>query len=683
MVESLTSAMTAAEDRAAVMAAIVESSHDAIVGMNSDAKITSWNPAAVRLYGYPARDVLGHAAEVLVAPEHRPDEAAVFARIMAGEEVGRYLTERVRRDGTVVTVSLTISPIVDAAGVVVGAASTSRRFSELQEARDRFEVRMAQLRKEAVGAAARFEVLADEARGQARDAQERLDAQVSRERTQLRNADEEFQARVTVPGEQNASLLFSRELQEAHDRFDARVAAQRAAADYAANRFETRVDELHDQSLHAQERFEVLVDKERLQAAEAADRFQDRWDGERDKAQAERQYLEFQLQQGQRLEVLGQLAGGVAHDFNNLLAVILNYAAFVAEELAAAPPSDSMSSAGRDVTQIQRAAQRATALTHQLLAFARREVIQPRVIDLNDIVAEITQLLDRTIGEDVLLRTDLAAGVWPIFADTGQIEQVLVNLAVNARDAMSEGGTLTIDTANIDIDATPEPDGVGDRSKRPPGRCVRLRVSDNGVGMTPEVAAHVYEPFYTTKRDGGGTGLGLATVYGIVAQADATIDLWSEPGAGTTFTMMFPVTDEVAVAVEQAPVHESVPTGQTVLLVEDEEALREVTERIFTRDGYHVMTAADGGEAVALAAGYDGEIHLLVTDVVMPHMLGKEVAEQIRQLRPAIKVLYISGYARPVLASAGRLDSDVHLIEKPFTAAAITQKAGQLLQHGR
>jgi CheY-like chemotaxis protein len=288
------------------------------------------------------------------------------------------------------------------------------------------------------------------------------------------------------------------------------------------------------------------------------------------------------------------------------------------------------------------------------------------VLDLNHIVADVKQLLDRTIGEDVVLTNDLAAGLWPILADTGQMEQILVNLVVNARDAMSDGGTLCIETRNI---------RVGD------DRHVRLRVSDTGTGMSPDTMEHVFEPFYTTKRDGSGTGLGLATVYGIVAQAQGTIAIDSQLGVGTTFTMTFPVTDQVAVPddVEVAYRHDS--TGQTVLLVEDEEALREVTERIFTRDGYRVLTAADGRQALAIAADYDGEIDLLVTDVVMPMMLGKEVAEKILEIRPEIKVLYISGYARPVLATAGRLDPDVDLIEKPFTASAITQKAGQVLRH--
>jgi CheY-like chemotaxis protein len=273
-----------------------------------------------------------------------------------------------------------------------------------------------------------------------------------------------------------------------------------------------------------------------------------------------------------------------------------------------------------------------------------------------------------------VLRTELADDLWPVLADEGQIEQVLVNLAVNARDAMVGGGTLTIESANITVDADPttvSPELVG--------RCVRLRISDTGTGMPTEVVEHVFEPFYTTKSDGGGTGLGLATVYGIVVQAEGTITIRSVPGAGTTFTIIFPVTDEPVVPVPDNVSYHRTPAGETVLVVEDEEALREVTDRIFRRSGYNVITAANGAEALTLAAQYDGEIHLMLTDVVMPNMLGKEVVEKIREIRPNVDVLYMSGYAQPVLASQGRLDPDVNLIEKPFSASTLIEIAGRIL----
>ena len=384
------------------------------------------------------------------------------------------------------------------------------------------------------------------------------------------------------------------------------------------------------------------------------------------------------LAQAQRLESLGQLAGGVAHDFNNLLAVILNYAEFAAEELAAATESDwagRCESAHDDLEQISRAGERAASLTRQLLAFARREVVQPQVLDLDTVITAVEEMLRRTLGEHVELAISLAGGLHPVLADPGRLEQVLVNLAVNARDAMPGGGTLTIDTSNITVDA----DSIAGGSESPLGHQVRLRVSDTGTGMPPEVVAHAFEPFFTTKADDGGTGLGLATVYGILTQADGHIRIYSEPGGGTTFSITLPATTLAANAETTVAAYHRTPSGETVLVVEDEAALREVTRRILARNGYQVITAASGPEALEIARNYQGEIHLLVTDVVMPHMLGKEVAEQVLQIKPETEVLYMSGYARPVLASQGRLEPGVALVEKPFSEADLLAKAGQVL----
>jgi nitrogen-specific signal transduction histidine kinase/CheY-like chemotaxis protein len=384
------------------------------------------------------------------------------------------------------------------------------------------------------------------------------------------------------------------------------------------------------------------------------------------------------LAQAQRLESLGQLAGGVAHDFNNLLAVILNYAEFAAEELAAATESDwagRCGSAHDDLEQISRAGEQAASLTRQLLAFARREVVQPRVLDLDTVITGVEDMLHRTLGEHVELATSLAGDLRPILADPGQLEQVLVNLAVNARDAMPGGGTLSIDTSNITVDA----ESIAGGSESPPGQQVRLRVSDTGAGMIPEVVAHAFEPFFTTKSDSGGTGLGLATVYGILQQAEGHIRIYSEPGGGTTFSITLPATTQAASAEVPEDTYQRTPSGETVLVVEDEAALREVTRRILARNGYQVITAASGPEALEIARNYPGEVHLLVTDVVMPHMLGKEVAEQILLIKPGTEVLYMSGYARPVLASQGRLEPGVALVEKPFSEADLLAKAGQVL----
>jgi signal transduction histidine kinase len=376
-------------------------------------------------------------------------------------------------------------------------------------------------------------------------------------------------------------------------------------------------------------------------------------------AVAEKERLQLQLQHSQRLESLGQLAGGIAHDFNNLLAVILGYATFVARRAPEGSEDE------RDVTEIRKAGERATRLTHQLLAFARRDTVRPKVLDLTGVVLEMEQLLRRTLGEHVRLQTALATDLWPIMADYGQLEQVLVNLAVNARDAMPEGGTLTLDTENVHADAA----YVAARPGIELGRYVRLRVSDTGVGMAPEVAEHAFEPFFTTKPKGHGTGLGLATIYGIVTAAGGAVQIYSEPGLGTTLTVLLPATDAQPPAPADPRGELRRGAGETVLVVEDEPAMLEVARRLLAGGGYSVLTAGGGEEALRVATGHEGTIDLLLTDVVMPGMLGKEVAKRIAQLRPGIAVLYMSGYAQSVIGPMGDLANGHAIVDKPFTEA--------------
>jgi PAS domain S-box-containing protein len=632
-------------------ASIVESSHDAIIGTTRQGIVSSWNPAAARLYGYTEDEIIGQDVAVLYPPERCAEEAEVLRRIVSGQEAGEFRTDRFHKDGTLIEVSLTASPIVDPGGAIVGAATVSRKFSELQDARDRFEARVS------------------EERGEAEDARDRFEARVSGDRIKAQDARDQFEATVS---EDRAAA------QDARDRFEIGVSEDRVKAQDAQDRFEVGVSEDRVKAQDALDRFEARVSADRAKTRDAQDRFEVQQGNERLEAKRDRGHIEAQLQQAQRLENLGQLAGGVAHDFNNLLAVILNYAAFVTEELDAATESDCArhcQAARDDVAQIQRAAQRAADLTHQLLAFARREVVRPQVLDANTVITSVEDMLRRTLGEHVHLVTSLAGELWPVLADPGQLEQVLVNLAVNARDAMPGGGTLTIDTSNVTVDA----DAIAGGSLARRGRNVRLRVSDTGTGMSADIAEHAFEPFFTTKAEGAGTGLGLATVYGILAQADGQIRIYSEQGTGTTFTITLPVTDQAVTPVTEPPPYLRSPTGETVLVVEDEEALREVTRRIFTRNGYRVLTAADGPEALTIAREHGGEIHLLVTDVVMPQMLGKEVADKMAAIKPGIAVLYMSGYARPVLASQGRLDPGVALVEKPFSEADLLVMAGHVL----
>ncbi len=408
---------------------------------------------------------------------------------------------------------------------------------------------------------------------------------------------------------------------------------------------------------------------------DVTERLELRAERERLKSQAERDTLERQLQQSQRLESLGQLAGGVAHAFNNLLAVISNYAAFVGEEVAKDAPRVDWQSVRHDVRQIQLAAERAAELTRQLLAFARRDVVQPRTLDVNEVIARVEQLLIRTLGEHVILRTELTPHLCPVHADPGQIEQVLVNLAVNARDAMPSGGTLVVQTSRTEIN----PSHAAVRAGLPPGPYACLKISDTGVGMPQQVIDRAFEPFFTTKPKGEGTGLGLATVYGIVTQARGYVQIYSESGVGTTVSILLPATDHVVNVPSPREKEPGDGAGQTVLIVEDEPAMREVTGRILSRRGYHVIAAATGQEAIELAASHPGDIDVLLTDVVMPRKLGKEAAERIRTLRPGVKVLFMSGYAQGVLDSQGVLDAGVNLIEKPFTEARLLARLGQIV----
>ena len=407
------------------------------------------------------------------------------------------------------------------------------------------------------------------------------------------------------------------------------------------------------------ERLEVLAERERL------------------RGRAERDKMQHQLQQSQRLENLGELAGGLAHDFNNLLAVISNYAAFVSAEVAKGGSQVSLPSVREDVLQIQRAAERAADMTHQLLAFACREVVRPRPLNLNEVINGVEQLLIRTLGAHVVLTTSLDPDLCAVLADPGQIEQVLVTLAVNAGDAMPAGGTLTLTTATTDIDAT----DPASRTGLVPGRYACLKVSDTGAGMTREVIDRAFEPFFTTKFKGEGTRLGLASVYGIITQARGHVRVYSEPGIGTTFTILLPATGHDAVPA-RAPAPASASgrgTGETILVVEDEPAMREVTRRILSRSGYQVITAANGREAIQVATNHDGGIDVLVTDIVMPQMLGQEAAERIGALQPGVKVLFMSGYTRGVLDSKGIAAGEINLIQKPFTEESLLTRLRQVI----
>src|SRR5437763_3989386 len=379
--------------------------------------------------------------------------------------------------------------------------------------------------------------------------------------------------------------------------------------------------------------------------------------------------LQQQVLQSQKMEAVGRLAGGVAHDFNNLLTVITSYSDLVLEGLA---PGDAKRD---DLEQVRKAADGAAALTRQLLAFSRQQVVEPRVVSLNTVVEGLQKILRRVIGEDIEVTIALAPDLESVRADVGQLEQVLMNLVVNARDAMPTGGRLTVETANVEHD----PEYARDREAAAVRRFAMLAVTDTGCGMDEATKARIFEPFFTTKETGKGTGLGLATVYGIVKQAGGFIWVYSEPGQGTSFKIYLPAVDATAERTTAAATTPAPRGTETVLLVEDAAAVRAVTKQILERQGYTVLEAPDGEAGLRLAQRHRGVIHLLLTDVVMPRVGGRELAEQLARLRPDVKVLYASGYTDDSVVRHGILESGTAYLQKPFSPESLARKVRDVL----
>jgi PAS domain S-box-containing protein len=384
----------------------------------------------------------------------------------------------------------------------------------------------------------------------------------------------------------------------------------------------------------------------------------------------ENKQLLLQLLQAQKMEAVGRLAGGVAHDFNNLLTAIIGYSQLIQRSLKEDEPIYA------EVAEIEKAGQRAAALTGQLLAFSRKQVLKPRVLNLNAVIADFSKMLQRLIGEDVKLRTNLDLRIGSGVADPDQIGQVIMNLAVNARDAMPGGGKLTIETRNVHLDSS----YASQHAEVQPGHYVMLAVSDTGCGMDKAAQARIFEPFFTTKEKDKGTGLGLSTVYGIIRQSGGHIWVYSEPGEGSSFKIYLPAAEN---EFEAEPTFMSPPAllsgTETVLLVEDEEGVRHFTRQVLEMNGYTVLEACNPDEAIGIATSYEGSIDLLVTDVVMPGMSGRELATSLILRRPATRVLYISGYTEKAIVHHGVLDSGIPFLPKPFTPDDLLSKVREVM----
>jgi PAS domain S-box-containing protein len=625
---------------------LVENIEDIVYSLDAEGRIEFINPAVERVYGFTADEVMGRSFLEFMHPDDVPGLVASFERDLAG------VVEPYEGRG------------FDKEGRVRYLRSTSR--VRLEEGRpmgvDGVMVDITGLRQ----------------------AEEALRAERDRAQTYLDMAGVMFVAldrdgTVTLVNRKGCEILGLEESEilgrNWFDHFipeSAAVAVKRVFERIVAG--EVEPVEFHENAIVASgggERLiawhnSILRDEEGSIVGTVSSG-EDITDSRR--AEEERLKLQTQLQLSQKLEAVGRLAGGVAHDFNNMLSVIISYAEFAATALHEGDPVRA------DVLEIRKAGERAATLTRQLLAFSRRQVLEPRVLDLNEVVGGIEGMLRRLLGEDIEIAFRPAEGLGSVRADPGQIEQVIVNLAINARDAMPEGGRLTIETAHVEVDE----DYAARHVSVLPGRYVLLSVTDTGCGMDAKVRERLFEPFFTTKEVGRGTGLGLATCYGIVKQSGGNIWVYSEPGQGTTFKVYLPRVDAPATGVtRRSPVTMARGT-ETVLLVEDEDAVRGLAERILRSAGYEVLAAAGSGEALLMFEKHASGIDLLLTDVVMPRVSGRELAERLTNLRSGLKVLFMSGYMDNAIVQHGVLDPGTHFIGKPFSSAELTSKVRDVL----
>jgi two-component system, cell cycle sensor histidine kinase and response regulator CckA len=607
-----------------------------VVLVSPDFYFVEVNPAFCRMIGYTESELLGKCFQDVTLPEDRPVGAELTGRVLSGEmEVFHFEKRYLRKDGTVVwgLVSSTLirdtqrKPLYFVTQIV---DITERKRAE--EALRKSEGRLREAQKVGRTGFLDWDVRTNE----------------------IEWSDETCRMYGFEPGACAPTLESTVGLVPSEDREFVERQLATALVSHSDYDIEHRIVRPDGQVIHVHARGKVT---------RSADGTPLRMLGtvvditERKRHEEETELLRLQLAQAQKMESIGRLAGGVAHDFNNLLTVINGYAAFLSKRLAVRDPLRQYA------LEIGEAGERAASLTSQLLAFSRKQAIMPKAINLNAVIADAERMLQRLIGEDIELVTSPAPRLGLIMADPDQIHQVIINLAVNARDAMPKGGKIEITATDVDLDET----AVATHPDATPGRYVQLTITDTGTGMTEEVRQNIFEPFFTTKEQGKGTGLGLAMVYGIVRQNGGWMEVKSEVGRGSTFRMHLPRIDAGAAADEAKPTVANASRGvETVLVVEDQEAVRRLVKRILEAHGYHVLEAASGAEAHAVASGHAGEIDLLLTDVVMPGMDGRTLSEQLRELRPTLRVILMSGFAEDVVARRDALASGLAYIQKPF-----------------
>jgi len=673
-----------AEERGAQHAAIIQSSDDAIIGMTLTGFIHSWNPGAERLFGYAAVEAIGQHIEILIPVDYSRATPELMDRISRGDHIKHYETVRLRKDGTLVDVSLGISPIKDGLDEVIGISTIARDIGERKQSERR------QAAEHAIATVlARSTTLQEAAPKVLKALGEGLGWPMavlwSTDRTTETLRCVEVWHAPMPRARELAGVM--RETTLEHNRgLPGRAWAGAKpvwAPQWVSEETTPRAPAGSAAGLNAGFACPILFNREVLGVLEfLTDKDQEPGPQmlamltaltsqmaqfmQRKQTEQRLRQTEEQFRQAQKMEAIGRLAGGIAHDFNNLLTGILGYSDLI---LTGMEPTDPLHG---EITEIRKAADRAALLTKQLLAFSRKQVLALKVLDLNAVLADTQKMLHRLIGEDIQLSTRFDPNLGKVKADPSQIQQVVINLAVNARDAMPSGGTLVIETANADVG-----DGHADLSA---GRYIKLTVSDTGCGMDEATLARIFEPFFTTKEVGKGTGLGLATVYGIVKQSSGHIEVQSKPSQGTRFCIWLPRNEEILPLRKSHPGVRQAPRGQeTLLLVEDEPIVRALASHTLKRCGYEVLEASCGDEAMRLAEEHEGPIHLLVSDVVMPGMGGRQLVEQLLLCRPDLKVLFMSGYTDDDILRHGALEAEVAFLHKPFTPVALADVVRQCL----
>jgi len=618
------------------LAAIVESAEDAILSKDLDGTILTWNASAERIYGYSPAEAIGSPISMLLPPDRPNEVTEIIDRLRAGEHLELFETKRVRKDGGVIDVSLTVSPLLDAHGSLVGAATIARDITARKESE-------AQLLRYAAIIEASEDAIVSRT----------LDGVITTwnggaERLFGYTADEMIGRRID---DVSGSSPFDR-------REDLNDVREKLREGLHPLPFETQMQRKDGSLVEVSAVASPIADSSG-RVIGAAGVIRDMTDQRR---------LEAQLNQSQKLEAIGSLASGVAHDFNNVLMIIRGTCDLVLRDLTDEGLRDR-------VGQIDLAAEHAAQLTRQLLAFSRQQVLQPEPTDLNAVVETTLELVERVISEQIDLKRRFGVGLPAVHVDRGQIQQVILNLCINARDAMPRGGTISIRTSSVALDelyASAHLDVT-------PGPYVLLEITDTGVGMSAEVSSRIFEPFFTTKNDG--TGLGLATVHGIVRQSGGHLWVYSEVGLGTTFKVYLPVdASPASTASPVVPAEDAVGGGETILVVEDNNLLRPIIAEMLEPYGYTVLLAADGVEALAVAAQHPGSVDLLLTDVVMPRLNGRELSERLLEKNPDTKVLFSSGYPADTVIQSGIAEARVSFIQKPYVAGDLLAKIRAVLR---